>query len=161
MVEIQFFHLRTRSVEDALPQLLEKSLSRGWRVAVQAASDARLRALDDHLWRYRAEAFLPHGTGKDPAPETQPVYLTASDENPNHADVRIFLEGVRMAPRLEGAAAPRLRAVLLFNGEDNEELENARAQWRELRDAGQSLVYQQQDDSGRWVEKAREPKVSS
>lgn len=161
MVEISFFHLRTRSVEDALPALLERSLSRGWRVAVQAATEARLRALDDHLWRYRPESFLPHGTKADPAPETQPIYLTTTDENPNAADVRIFVEGVDMAPLLAGDAAPRLRAVLLFNGEDPDELLNARAQWKALRDAGETLVYQQQDEAGRWVEKAREPKAPS
>ncbi|WP_363349093.1 DNA polymerase III subunit chi [Methylocystis echinoides] len=161
MVEISFFHLKTRRVEDALPTLLERSLSRGWRVAVQAASEARMRALDDHLWAYRPESFLPHGTRADASPETQPIYLTTTAENPNAADVRIFLEGVRIAPCLESAAAPRLRAVLLFDGDAPDELENARDQWRELRDAGQTLVYQQQDESGRWVEKAREPKAAS
>lgn len=161
MVEISFFHLKTRSVEEALPKLLELSLSRGWRVVVQTATESRLRALDDHLWRYRPESFLPHGTRADAAPQTQPVYLTVTDENPNGADVRIFVEGVEMAPLLAGDAAPRLRAALLFNGDDEEELQNARAQWKTLRDAGQTLIYQQQDESGRWVEKAREPKATS
>ncbi len=161
MVEISFFHLKTRRVEDALPTILERSLSRGWRVAVQTGTEARMRALDEHLWRYKPESFLPHGTRADAAPETQPVYLTATDDNPNGADVRIFLEGVRIAPCLAGAGAPRLRAVLLFEEDRAEELENARAQWRELRDAGQTLVYQQQDENGRWVEKAREPKAAS
>lgn len=161
MVEVQFFHLKTRSVEETLPVLLKTSLSRGWRVAVQTATEDRLRALDDHLWRYEAESFLPHGSRADASPETQPVYLTTSDENPNSADVRIFVEGAQMAPLLQSEAAPRLRAVLLFDGENRDELENARAQWKALRDAGQTLVYQQQDENGRWVEKAREPKVAS
>ncbi|RTL86406.1 MAG: DNA polymerase III subunit chi [Hyphomicrobiales bacterium] len=161
MVEISFYHLKTRRVEDALPTLLERSISRGWRVVVQAATEARMRALDEHLWRYRPESFLPHGTRADASPETQPIYLTTTDENPNQADVRIFLEGVRVAPCLASKAAPRLRAVLLFEENEAEELASARAQWRELRDAGETLVYQQQDESGRWVEKAREPKAAS
>lgn len=158
MVEISFLHLKTRRVEDALPTLLERSLSRGWRVVVQATSAARLRALDQHLWSYRPESFLPHGGAADPAPEAQPIFLTTGPENPNRADVRIFLEGAALAPLLAGDAAPKLRAVLLFDGDDEEELANARAQWKELRDIGQTLVYQQQDENGRWVEKAREPK---
>lgn len=161
MVEISFFHLKTRRVEEALPTILEKSFARGWRVAVQAATEARMRALDAHLWSYRPESFLPHGTQADAAPETQPIYLTTQPDNPNAADVRVFVEGVEIAPCLEGEAAPRLRAVLLFDGENPDELENARAQWRALRDAGQTLVYQQQDENGRWVEKAREPKASA
>ncbi len=161
MVEIHFFHLKTRSVEEALPRLLELSLSRGWRVVVQTATEARLRALDDHLWRYKPESFLPHGTKADAAPETQPVYLTDADENPNGADVRILVEGVEMEPLLASEAAPKRRAVLLFDGENDDELQNARAQWKSLRDAGHTLIYQQQDENGRWVEKAREPKRDS
>jgi len=160
-MEISFLHLKTRRVEDALPTLLERSLSRGWRVVVQGTREARLRALDAHLWSYRPESFLPHGGASDPARETQPVYLTTGPENPNAADVRIFLDGAVMAPLLAGEAAPKLRAVLLFDGDDAEELANARAQWKELRDTGRTLVYQQQDESGRWVEKAREPKASN
>ncbi|KAF0134491.1 MAG: DNA polymerase III chi subunit HolC, partial [Methylocystaceae bacterium] len=34
-----------------------------------------------------------------------------------------------------------------------------RAQWKELRDLGYSLVYHQQSESGGWEEKAREPKA--
>jgi DNA polymerase-3 subunit chi len=161
MVEVSFLHLKTRRVEDALPTLLERSLSRGWRVVVQATSEARLRALDGHLWSYRPESFLPHGGASDPAPESQPIYLTTSVENPNRADVRIFLEGAAMAPLLAGDAAPTQRAVLLFDGDNEDELANARAQWKELRDTGRALVYQQQDENGRWIEKAREPKPSA
>ncbi|QGM98551.1 DNA polymerase III subunit chi [Methylocystis parvus] len=161
MVEISFYHHQTRRIDDTLPTLLERSLARGWRVVVQAASEARLTALDQHLWAYRQESFLPHGTKRDASPETQPIFLTCGVENPNGADVRFFVEGAQIAPVLASAAAPRARAVLLFNGEDPGELSDARAQWKELRDAGQTLVYQQQDESGRWVEKAREPKAKS
>jgi DNA polymerase III subunit chi len=66
-----------------------------------------------------------------------------------------------MAPLLASEAAPTQRAVLLFDGDNEDELANARAQWKELRDTGNALVYQQQDENGRWVEKAREPKPAS
>jgi DNA polymerase III subunit chi len=161
MVEISFYHHQTRTIEDTLPKLLEVSLSRGWRVVVQAASPQRLDALDQHLWAYKLESFLPHGTARDASPETQPIYLTCADDNPNGADVRFFVEGAQISPVLSGAGAPKTRAVLLFNGENPDELANARAQWKELRDAGQTLVYQQQDESGRWIEKAREPKAKA
>ncbi|WP_457796943.1 DNA polymerase III subunit chi [Methylocystis sp. S23] len=161
MVDISFYHHQTRRIDDTLPILLERSLARGWRVVVQAASEPRLAALDQHLWSYRPESFLPHGTRRDASPETQPVYLTCADENPNGADVRFFIESAHIAPILTGDAAPKERAVLLFNGDDPNELANARAQWKELRDAGRTLVYQQQDENGRWVEKAREPKATS
>lgn len=161
MVDVSFYHHQTRRIEDTLPTLLERSLARGWRVVVQATSEAQLDALDQRLWSYRPECFLPHGTKRDSSPETQPIYLTCEDDNPNRAAVRFFVGGAHIAPVLAGEAAPTERAVLLFDGENSDELANARAQWKELRDAGQTLVYQQQDDSGRWVEKARELKAKA
>ncbi len=58
MTEILFYHLQRQPVEKVLPQLLEKSLERGWRVVVQASSEERIDALDAHLWTYRDDNFL-------------------------------------------------------------------------------------------------------
>ena len=35
MTEVLFYHLQGTTLEKVLPPLLEKSLERGWRVAVQ------------------------------------------------------------------------------------------------------------------------------
>ncbi len=157
MVEVSFYHLTRRTLEQALPVLLEKSLEREWRVALQATSEKRLKAMDAFLWEYDPEKFLPHGTKADGAPETQPIYLTCEADNPNAADVRFFIEGALAAPVLaDPALAPRLRAVVMFNGADGGELAGARAQWKELRAAGCELVYLQEDETGRWAEKKRE-----
>ena len=158
MLEISFYHLKGSSVDDALPMLLEKSLARGWSVVVQMTTLQRMTRLDDHLWSYKAEAFLPHGVKADGEPETQPIYLTCEADNPNEADARFFLERARIAPVLAGDSAPGERAALMFDGENEAELEDARAQWKELRDAGHTLVYYQQKDAGGWEVKAREPK---
>lgn len=158
MPEIAFYHHTRRGVDDTLPTLLEKSLARGWRVVVQATNEQRLQRLDAHLWSYRPESFLPHGTKADAASEKQPIYLTCDNDNPNGADIRFFVDGARIAPALAGASAPPQRAALLFDGANDEELANARAQWKELRELGYSLVYHQQRESGGWDEKAREPK---
>ena len=68
-----------------LPTLLEKSLERGWRVVVQAPSEERVDALDAHLWTYRDDDFLPHGTYRESEAAMQPVLLTVNDHNPNGA----------------------------------------------------------------------------
>jgi DNA polymerase III subunit chi len=157
MIDVCFYHLTRRRLERALPVLLEKSLGRGWRVVVQAESEKRVKALDKQLWEYEPEKFLPHGVKADGAPETQPVYLTAENDNPNCADVRFFVGGARAASALKDpAAAPKTRAVLMFDGNDEIALGAARAQWKELRDDGFELVYFQESETGGWVEKKRE-----
>ena len=57
MTEILFYHLQRQPLERVLPTLLEKSLERGWRVVVQAASEERIEALDAHLWTFRDDSF--------------------------------------------------------------------------------------------------------
>jgi DNA polymerase-3 subunit chi len=157
MLEVRFYHLMRRGLEQALPRLLEMSLERGWRVAVQTGDAARLKALDDHLWAYDPEKFLPHGTKADGEPQTQPIYLTAEDDNPNEADVRFFVHGAAVAPLIANpAAAPKLRAVVMFDGSDPQELMEARAHWKALREAGHELLYLQESEDGKWEEKARQ-----
>ena len=41
MTEVLFYQLHRQPIERVLPTLLEKSLERGWRVVVQAASEER------------------------------------------------------------------------------------------------------------------------
>ncbi|MCA3665330.1 MAG: DNA polymerase III subunit chi, partial [Methylobacterium sp.] len=49
MTEILFYHLTGQRLEQALPQLLEKSLERGWNALVRAGSEERLAVLDEAL----------------------------------------------------------------------------------------------------------------
>jgi len=146
MTEILFYHLHRQPVEKVLPSLLEKSLERGWRVVVQAATDDRVEALDAQLWTYRDDTFLPHGTAKDGEVTLQPILLTTADDNPNGANVRFLIDG---APVPADAAAYQ-RIVLLFDGEDEDAVAAARERWKEAKAAGHEATYWQPDEQGRW-----------
>ena len=150
MTEVLFYHLQRQPIEKVLPQLLEQSLERGWRVVVQAASDERVEALDAHLWTYRDDAFLAHGTYRESEAAQQPVLLTVQDDNPNGATVRFLIDG---AP-VPADAAKYQRIVLLFDGEDDEAVAAARARWTEVKAQGFDATYWQADENGRWQKKA-------
>jgi DNA polymerase III subunit chi len=154
MTEVWFYHLQRQPLERVLPNLIEKSLEKGWRVAVQARSEERLDALDSWLWTYSDESFLAHGRARDGDFGLQPVYLTVGPENPNGAAFRVFIEGAKMAPALVEAGAAYARAVALFDGSNEDELALARAQWKELKDLGFALAYWQQGANGRWESKS-------
>jgi len=149
MTEILFYHLQGQRIEGMLPALLEKSLERGWKVIVQGASEERIEALDAHLWTYRDDAFLPHGTWREPGAAVQPVLLTLTDSNPNGASVRFLIDG---APVPADAEAYQ-RIVLLFDGEDDEAVATARARWSEAKAKGFEATYWQADAQGRWAKK--------
>jgi DNA polymerase-3 subunit chi len=149
MTELLFYHLHRQPIEKVLPALLEKSLERGWRVVVQAATDERIEALDAHLWTYRDDGFLPHGTAKESEAAAQPVLLTTSDDNPNGANVRFLIDGVAVP----SDAASYARIVLLFDGEDEEAVAAARARFAEAKAKGFEVTYWQPDEQGRWQQK--------
>ncbi|MEJ2624507.1 MAG: DNA polymerase III subunit chi [Pseudolabrys sp.] len=150
MTEVLFYHLQGQRLEGVLPTLLEKSLERGWRVVVQGVSEERIDALDAHLWTYRDDGFLPHGTWREPEAQAQPVLLTVNEGNPNTADVRFLIEGAAVPADAEGYR----RLVLLFDGDDDEAVAAARARWSEAKAKGFEVTYWQPDDRGRWVKKA-------
>ena len=150
MTEMLFYHLQDRKLEGVLPELLEKSIERGWKVIVQGASEERIEALDAHLWTYRDDGFLPHGTWREPDAEAQPVLLTVNDGNPNAASVRFLIDG---APMPEDAAVYQ-RIVLVFNGEDEDAVAAARSVWAEAKAKGFETTYWQPDEQGRWAKKA-------
>ena len=150
MTELLFYHLHRQPIEKVLPALLEKSLERGWRVIVQAATDERIEALDAHLWTYRDDGFLPHGTWREGDAAAQPVLLTVNDGNPNAANVRFLIDG---APVPEDAASYQ-RIVLVFDGDDEDAVAAARAHWADAKAEGFDATYWQPDEQGRWAKKA-------
>ena len=151
MTEILFYHLQRQPIDKVLPALIEKSLERGWRVVVQSSSEERVDALDAHLWTFRDDSFLPHGTYKESNAPEQPILLTVSADNPNAASVRFLIDGAPIP--LDAASYQRL--VLLFDGGDPEALESARSRWREAKEQGFEATYWQADEEGRWQRKAQ------
>jgi DNA polymerase III subunit chi len=150
MTEILFYHLQGQRPESVLPTLLEKSLARGWRAIVQGASEERIEALDAHLWTYRDDGFLPHGTWREQEAAQQPILLTLTDSNPNAANVRFLIDGADVPADAEAYE----RIVLLFDGDDEEAVAAARDRWNEAKAKGFAATYWQPDEQGRWVKKA-------
>jgi DNA polymerase-3 subunit chi len=150
VTEILFYHLQGLKPESVLPALLEKSLQRGWRVVVQGSSEERIEALDAHLWTYRDDGFLPHGTWREQEAAQQPVLLTLTDSNPNAANVRFLIDGAGLPADPEAYT----RIVLLFDGDDEEAVAAARQHWSDAKAKGFEATYWQPDAQGRWVKKA-------
>jgi len=154
MTEVLFYHLQNMSLENVLPPLLEKSLERGWRVVVQSTSPERAEALDAHLWTYRDDSFLPHGTwragdaGRAGAGEAQdqPIVLAVEEGNPNRANVRFLIDNAA----LPADADTYDRMVLVFNGDDGDALAAARGTWTDCKARGFEVTYWQTDERGRW-----------
>lgn len=144
MTEISFYHLTSTPLEKALPKLLEKVLASGEH-AILMAGEEKLRRVNDQLWTYSTEKFLPHGMKEEGDVERQPIYLTIEEENPNNASFLVLLEGVS-----PGYLGRFKRCLDIFDGANQNEVEKARSRWQSYKDQGHTLIYWKQDEKGGW-----------
>lgn len=143
MVEFGFYHLQRSALEPALGRLLEKVLASGQRAVVQASSPERVEALTRALWTVGRDSFLPHGSRADGHAEEQPIFLTHETDYPNGAKVLVLVDGAEVEPAEQFA-----RCVYMFDGKDEQAVEQARGLWRKWRDGGAKLTYWQQTERG-------------
>jgi len=146
--EAWFYHLERTGLEQALPELLEKTLQRGWRAVVRLREADRLQQLDGWLWTYRDDSFLPHAPDDEAGAARQPILLTTGFENANGADALFLVDGAEPG-ELDGYA----RCVVLFDGADEAQLAVARAQWSAVKATGVSVSYWKQQARG-WEKQA-------
>lgn len=154
MTETLFYHLERRSLDEALPGLVEKTRERGWRALIRADSAERASAIDTLLWTYNDQSFLAHALEGEGEAGRQPVLITVEENNANNADV-LFLVGGAMPSSWDGELAKALtRIVLMFDGRDPEMLAAARAAWKEAKSAGHDVTYWKEMPSGKFEKQA-------
>lgn len=148
MAEIGFYHLLRTGPDQALPQLLGRTLAAGERAAVVCGSADRVAALDTALWLCPDPDWLPHGSAASGDADLQPIWLATDDAAPN---------GARFLFLLDNATSTRLGAFArvfdLFDGRDEGAVAAARKRWSAAKAEGHALTYWQQSARG-WERKA-------
>ena len=147
--ELLFYHMERARLDDVLPSLLAKSHERGWRSVVRCRTVEVAERLDDRLWTYSDESFLPHSATEDEIDAArQPIWITRGDAMPNAPNVLFVVEG---APLDLTAAAGLDRCVLIFDGGEPAELDHARNLWKGAKAADVDATYWRQGEDGRWA----------
>ncbi|NQY96235.1 MAG: DNA polymerase III subunit chi [Henriciella sp.] len=143
-----FYHLQRTTLERAVGPLLEKCLERGWRVLAVSPDITRRAALDEALWTYDDQSFLPHGQAEAEGlePAQQPILISDATENLNEAAVVLLMDGVDMR-----ADAAFERCMVMFDDGDQAARQKAREQFKAAKDAGLTARYFQQAGRG-WKE---------
>jgi DNA polymerase-3 subunit chi len=150
MTETLFYHLERRSLDDVLPNLVTRTLERGQRVLIKAESADRASAIDNLLWTYDDQSFLPHAQVGDGDAKRQPVLITTEDANANNADVLFLVGGAEPPPWNSADAKALTRIVLMFDGRDQDSLSRARQSWKGAKDAGLDVTYWKETHTGRF-----------
>ena len=146
--EVWFYHLERSSLDQVLPELLERTLARGWRALVRSPEPERVEHLDGWLWSFRDDSFLPHGVAGEPMAEAQPVLITSGMERTNVADALFLIDGAEA-----GDLTGYQRCLILFDGRDEAAVADARRRWKALKGQGLAISYWKQTDRG-WEKSA-------
>jgi DNA polymerase-3 subunit chi len=145
MTDIQFYHLTSAPLERVLPKLLEKALQGGFKALVLMESEARVESMNTALWTYDPASFLPHGSAADGHAAEQPIYLTASEGNPNHANLLVVTDGSEL--ELDGQCR---RLLDIFDGNDEQMVAKALARRNKYQAEGHAVSYIRQNPAGGW-----------
>ena len=147
--EVWFYHLERSTLDQVLPELLERTLARGWKALVRTGEPQRVEQLDGFLWAWRDDAFLPHGVADEPFAERQPVLLTTGLDNPNEAQALFLIDGAE-----PGDLSPHERCIVLFDGRDEAALAQARGRWKTFKTEGRPVSYWKQGAERGWEKQA-------
>jgi DNA polymerase-3 subunit chi len=138
---VDFYHLSASPLERVLPAICEKLLASGDRLLVVAEGELLAR-IDDSLWSYSPDSFLPHGIQ---AAAAQPILLSADAVPANGARNVVLADGA-----WREAALDFERVFYFF---DSAHLDEARGAWRTLKSNSQVQPrYWKQDEAGKWVQ---------
>jgi len=118
-------------------RLLRKACRQGARVAVTAPS-AVLAALDERLWTFEAQSFVPH-LRWSPARSAQaartPIWLIEGAPPPASPPVLVNLGAAPVA------AAEAFERIIEIVSDDDEDRRAGRARWRAYEALGLSITH--------------------
>jgi DNA polymerase-3 subunit chi len=146
-----FYHLTEQPLEVTLPVLIAKAREAGWVVELRGRDARQLDRLDELLWTGADDSFLPHGRAGGAHDALQPVLLCSEGQKAaNTPSCVMAFDGAGVSAEECGALE---RVCILFDGQDQAAVQQARDQWRELTAAGVPAQYWAQE-GGRWTKKA-------
>lgn len=97
MPQIDFYILHTaspgqvRERDRFVCQLTDKIWHQGYSIYIQTISLVQAKLLDDLLWTFKPESFLPHDIYPDEASSTAPIRLSYTEQAYDGIDVLINL----------------------------------------------------------------------
>lgn len=146
-MQVDFYHLTRLPLERALPRIAEKVIESGGRLLIVAADAAARARIDQLLWSYAPESFLPHAQAGGEDDARQPVLIAGEPDAANGARNIALADGVW---REEALGFDRA-----FHFFDEDRIVEARAAWKGLAEReGVERRYWKQDEAGRWQQAA-------
>ena len=138
MTEIIFVEVTASRMEMRACEIAERIYAEEGRLQIIAIDEEQVARLDDLLWTYKPDNFVPHGLWKSMDNEfDQPVVITSQKERVPGTASLLTMDycPVEMVQQFSQV----IHVVVVDN---QERLEASRRYWTLLKDAGFSLTHQ-------------------
>ena len=143
-MRVDFYHLTRDPAEKLVPMLASKTLDAGRRVLLLSPDEAHCAALSAALWSAEPSSFLAHDFAGSERQADQPILISDDCAPANGATYILLADG-----QWRDEALGFERAFLLFTAD---QIDHARAVWRQLTAREDVTPRYWTQDGGRWVE---------
>ncbi len=136
MAQVDFYLLQQGegpAAEQFCCRLIEKIFSQGHRILLRVSDPAQAQRLDDLLWSFRQQSFIPHAQINAQASPAEPVLIATPEACPSTGEVLVNLCATPLA---EGIQFERMAEVISATEEDKVA---ARQRYRDYRNRGLEL----------------------
>jgi DNA polymerase III subunit chi len=131
------FYILEHPTEDACPQfvcrLAEKAWRQGHTIHIHTGNMAMARHLDELLWTFREQSFIPHSLSSAPQAGDSPIHIGHAEQDVRYHDVLINLDSD--VPLFFS----RFQRVAEVIGKDEEQRRQGRQRFTFYRDRGYPL----------------------
>jgi DNA polymerase-3 subunit chi len=138
MTEVIFVEVNAGRMEIRACEIAEENYARGKRLQIIALDREQAERLDDLLWTFKPDTFIPHGLwAGSPDEPAQPVVITPRKEAVGGMDSLLMMGYGEVDLVSQFSQAFHLVVV-----DNQERLDGSRGYWTLLKDAGFSLRHQ-------------------
>ncbi len=138
MTEVIFIEVFESRMEMRACEIAERAYLQGDKLQVIAADTHQADRLDELLWTFRPDSFIPHGLAKGEKDEiAPPVVITSEEEKLPGYETLLMMEYCQARTLLKFAQAIHLIVV-----DNQKRLDASRDYWTKLKEAGFSLRHQ-------------------
>lgn len=91
---INLYRLNPDALYKYLCQLLSKCYSQGYKTLVKTKDYNQAQEIDNKLWTFTQQSFIPHGLINDEFQEAQPILITWQDIVKSDFDTLVLVENI-------------------------------------------------------------------
>ena len=122
-----FYNSSQRDVVADISWLTEKLYKERNSILVCCKDQETVEVIDDFLWGYKEDAFIPHSIEKKEQSAVYPILVTTDIDEQHKHDVLLVLSGVLIK---EKDWRKFSKAYYFFDDQEDKEKENAREMWK-------------------------------